>query len=198
MIYTLEHGVRKTWDEKIEQAVRYTAVALSSAALLLFIGNIWYAATYNPASSGSGTTAGARTSGTVRIVSSGASVSTGLPVGTGTAASNTSGAATQPASGSLLTTPARVNNQAADSTPIQTGGMGAGPVAAVPVPTADGGSSGGGTTGSTGTAAGTGGTPANDGGGTGGLGVGVEVPPLSADVPVVGAPVTTPGINLNL
>jgi hypothetical protein len=52
MIYTMERGVQKTTPEQFWRWLEYGVVALGSTLLLIFLGNVWYAANYNPPAGG--------------------------------------------------------------------------------------------------------------------------------------------------
>lgn len=48
MVYTLQHGVQKTWTDYIGKSLRYGGAVLGFALVALVVGNVWYALRYNP------------------------------------------------------------------------------------------------------------------------------------------------------
>src|SRR4051812_4370664 len=200
MIYTLQHGLQRTTSEKLWRGLQYAVVGAGFGAVLLFVGNVWYAALYNPR-----TNTGASSPQTTGTVVQITPASVNQP--SGADATNSVVPVTNDASGSASVTVPRPRNtatastqltQVADSTPV--GGMGGGPVDTAPVTSTDP---------ITVPTAGDGGTvtvdpPAPTGtgdgtsGGTDSGGTGVDVPPIAVTIPVVDTPIVTPDIDLSL
>jgi len=190
MIYTLQYGVQQTWGDKMTRVLRYGMATIGFGTVLLFVGNVWYAARYNPAP---------RTGGTQQIAGTPidlTTVSMSSP-DTDTASTPSTNSAWQPAvvqrAHASASDGTSVTNATADapatvvetSPDVTTGGMGGGssvitptpPVDDVPIVTDPPVT-----------------TPVDTGGDT----PVVTIPPIVVTVPVIEIPVTTPDVGLGL
>jgi hypothetical protein len=202
MIYTLQHGVRKTLSDRVWKGMEYGVVGVSGLVLALFIGNIWYAANYNPGTSQPGT--GQPATSPIHLTTAGVTQpnsNANTAIGPVASSAKAVGGTRSPGwTYSVAPTTVQPAPQSNDS-PVA-GGMGGGPVDTGAGSGQQGGGDNGGTTGSdTGSGSTSGGSDTTGSGGDATDGddagsTGVSVPPIDIPVPLV--TVTTPTVSLGL